>query len=78
MSNTNKKISADFINIIIKAIENKIYGSIEVYFEEGRVTQITQRIIKKVSYHSVDKEAKTTSSARVDGKNTVSVTLPKA
>ena len=29
-------------------MENNIYGSVEIFFEKGKVTQITQRIIKKV------------------------------
>lgn len=43
------KFSADLVKILIKAIESKIYGSVEVYFEAGKITQITQRIINKVS-----------------------------
>lgn len=31
-------------------MSKKMYGSIELYFEAGRITQITQRIINKV-YH---------------------------
>lgn len=41
-------ISPDLTQILTKAIGEKIYGSVEIYFEEGKITQITQRIIKKV------------------------------
>ena len=44
----NKIISPDLLKILSKANENKIYGSVEIFFESGRVTQITQRIINKV------------------------------
>lgn len=43
-----KTFSADLIKIINEAMNDKMYGSIEVYFEAGNVTQITQRIINKV------------------------------
>lgn len=46
--NFQKSFSKDFLKIIAKAVENKIYGSVEIYFEAGSVTQITQRIINKV------------------------------
>lgn len=46
MLNTN--LPKNFFNILSKAVEERIYGSIEIYFEEGKVTQITQRIINKV------------------------------
>jgi hypothetical protein len=49
MTNGHNKFSQDLIKILLKAAENKIYGSVEVYFEGGKVTQITQRIIKKVT-----------------------------
>lgn len=46
--NIKKKVSKDLTKILIKAIQKKIYGSVEVYFEGGNITQITQRIINKV------------------------------
>ena len=45
----NKNIAKNLIDILSKAMDNKIYGSIEVYLEEGAITQISQRIIQKVS-----------------------------
>jgi hypothetical protein len=42
-------ISKDILEMLKKIRDGKIYGSVEIYFEEGEVTQITQRIIKKVS-----------------------------
>lgn len=49
MSNGDLQFSKDLIKILIKAAENKTYGSVEVYFEAGKITQITQRIINKVN-----------------------------
>lgn len=46
----NKNLSLNLQKFIAKAMEKKIYGSIEIYFEEGRVTQITQRIINKIHH----------------------------
>ena len=45
----NKNLAKDLIELLSKAMDNKIYGSIEVYLEEGTITQISQRIIQKVS-----------------------------
>lgn len=55
---SQKLFSDDLTKIITHAIKNKIYGSIEVYFEEGNVTQITQRIINKIKSHKKKEEAK--------------------
>lgn len=41
-------ISQELAQILTKSIENKMFGSVEIYFESGEITQITQRIIKKV------------------------------
>ncbi len=49
MSKNVKVLSKELVNILSSAAKNKIYGSVEVYFEAGNVTQITQRIINKVS-----------------------------
>jgi hypothetical protein len=43
-----KNFTDDLSKILSQAMKNKLYGSVEVYFEEGNVTQITQRIINKV------------------------------
>jgi hypothetical protein len=39
----------DFLSMLSKAKAQKMYGSIELYLEEGNITQITQRIIRKMS-----------------------------
>lgn len=49
MASNTKVLSKDLVNILSSASDNKIYGSVEIYFEAGNVTQITQRIINKVS-----------------------------
>lgn len=38
----------DLLNILSKAMDANMYGSVEVYLEDGQITQITQRIIKKI------------------------------
>lgn len=38
----------DLLNILDKAMDSNMYGSVEVYLEDGQITQITQRIIKKI------------------------------
>lgn len=48
MSKHTEEFSEELVNTLNKAIQNKIYGSVEIYFEAGSITQITQRIIKKV------------------------------
>lgn len=41
-------LSKELIQILTKATDGKIYGSVEIYFEQGQITQITQRIISKI------------------------------
>ena len=50
MSKNTIVLSADLIKILNKASDNKIYGSVEIYFEGGTITQITQRIINKIAH----------------------------
>lgn len=45
----NKNFSQDLLSTLSKAVEDRIYGSVEVYFEDGKITQITQRTIKKLT-----------------------------
>lgn len=45
---SNKK---HLLKILTEAVKNKIYGSVEIYFEEGKMTQVTQRIINKMHTH---------------------------
>lgn len=40
--------ATELIEILSKAVSNKMYGSVEIYFENGNITQVTQRIIKKI------------------------------
>ena len=40
--------TTDLLNILSKAMDGKVYGSIEVYLEDGQITQISQRVIKKI------------------------------
>lgn len=47
--NNQKNVSNKLLKLLDKLMQNKIYGSIEVYFEAGEITQVTQRIINKIS-----------------------------
>lgn len=40
--------TTDLLNILSKAMDGRVYGSIEVYLEDGQITQISQRVIKKI------------------------------
>jgi len=40
--------TTDLLNILSKAMDAKVYGSIEIYLEDGQITQISQRVIKKI------------------------------
>jgi hypothetical protein len=42
-----KQIPKEIIEEISSLIQNKDYGSIEIYIEEGKVVQITDRTIRK-------------------------------
>ena len=44
----NGVLPESFYRIIEKAVAKKSYGSIEIYLESGRITQITERIINKI------------------------------
>lgn len=45
----NNNLTDQFLNLLKRISEKKVYGSIEIFFEEGKVTQITQRVIKKIN-----------------------------
>ncbi len=44
-----KSVSVQLVEILNTAVEKKVYGSVEIFFEEGKITQVTQRTIKKFS-----------------------------
>lgn len=48
MDSKNNNPTTDLLNILSKAMDAKVYGSVEVYLEDGQITQISQRIIKKI------------------------------
>jgi hypothetical protein len=52
--------TTDLLNILSKAMDGKVYGSIEIFLEEGQITQISQRVIKKIkktqTSHSIIKK----------------------
>jgi hypothetical protein len=46
---STKPVSESLLTEIKNSLENKEYGSIEIYIEGGRVVQITERIIRKTN-----------------------------
>lgn len=42
-------IPEQFAKILKQMDENKSYGSVEIFFEDGKITQITQRVITKIN-----------------------------
>lgn len=44
------KVPEQLKKILKRAIKNKVYGSLEIYLENGKITQITQRIINKIGH----------------------------
>jgi hypothetical protein len=53
MNDNQKAILDDLTSILNKIKSNKVYGSVEIFFEDGEITQITQRIINKVKKNNV-------------------------
>jgi len=50
---STKKITEDLIFEVVKALKNvRGWGSVEIYVQDYRVTQITERNIKKTN-HSI-------------------------
>ena len=45
---STQQISPQLISQVIDALRNKAYGSVEIYIENHRVVQITERTITKV------------------------------
>lgn len=52
-----KMLYGELVKILTNVVENNIYGSVEIFFEKGKVTQITQRIIKKVHHQDVEESS---------------------
>jgi len=46
---STKPVSEGLLAEIKKSLENKDYGSVEIYIESARVVQITERIIRKTN-----------------------------
>lgn len=45
---STKKISKELIDAIVAAIEGKSFGSIEIFIQDSKVTQVTERVITKL------------------------------
>ena len=52
----NKNFLKNLLSLFRKAVENKTYGSVEIFFEAGKITQITERVINKI-HHKVERPA---------------------
>lgn len=61
MSDTTST-SQNIVKMLDKIKQNRVYGSLEIYFEDGQVTQVTQRIINK--FKAERKEIKQQRSAK--------------
>lgn len=48
MNDSLSHVLDELKSIIGKIRDNKTYGSVELYFEGGEITQITQRVINKL------------------------------
>lgn len=46
---TQGKISSRLLREVAEAIKDKYYGSVEIYIQDSQVTQITERVIKKLN-----------------------------
>ncbi|MBI4990729.1 DUF2292 domain-containing protein [Candidatus Gottesmanbacteria bacterium] len=52
---STKKITRDLLEEIKQALKNvRGYGSVEIYVQDHKVTQITERNIKKTSHNIKD------------------------
>lgn len=48
---STKRITSDLIEEIKQALKNvRGWGSVEIYVQDGKVTQITERSIKKTNH----------------------------
>lgn len=46
---STQKITPTLISQVVDALRNKAYGSVEIYIENHKVVQITERTITKVN-----------------------------
>lgn len=46
----NPTLSPALVKEIVEALTGLDYGSVEIYVQDGKVTQITKRMIKKTNY----------------------------
>lgn len=51
---STNRITSKLLTEIKEAIQNKFYGSVEIYIQDSKVTQITERVIKKLSEGSLN------------------------
>lgn len=63
--NYSKKASIDLINEVQKALSDIVFGSIELYVQNRKVTQITVRHIKKTNVE-MEKAPQTDSQSEVN------------
>lgn len=46
---STKNISPELLQAIADAIKDKYYGSVEIYIQDYQVTQISERVIRKIN-----------------------------
>ena len=71
----DENATTDLLNIISKAIDGRVYGSIEIYLEDGQITQISQRVIKKIKKQSTQIVSKKGGSAAKKSSNDIPLKL---
>lgn len=53
---STQNISSKLMSEVKKALKNKHYGSIEIYIQDYKVTQITERTIQKLDKEKSGRE----------------------
>lgn len=54
---STNKISDSLLTEISASLEGKRYGSVEIYIENGFVTHITEKVIKKYRSQPINQES---------------------
>lgn len=81
MDQTLKKNSSKLLGEIEKALEDVLYGSVQIFITDGEVSQITKTVIKKTSLKLNNNEKSNTfqnnSESVIQSKTKINLTLDK-
>ncbi len=61
--------TTELLNILSRAMDSNTYGSIEIFLEDGEITQITERRIKKLKRTKSAVKLQAKSAAKPQSKN---------